>query len=211
MEIICFDEIDSTQTYLINEIENGRLKAPVAILASMQTAGIGSRDNKWISEKGNFFASFAVPLKDLPTDLKLASASIYFGSIMSEILKNINSEVWLKWPNDIYKNENKIAGIITKKINDSLVCGIGINFVGLPEGLASIETEIEPIKLLSMYLDEVEQFPKWKQVFSKVQLEFHKSKILYFNIEKYQNIIRDAIMCNDGSLLINGERVYSLR
>lgn len=211
MEIICFDEIDSTQIYLINEIENGRLKAPIAVLASMQTAGIGSRDNNWVSEQGNFFASFAVSLKDLPEDLELASASIYFGFLMSEILKDINSAVWLKWPNDIYINENKIAGVITKKIDNCLVCGIGINLVGVSSGHVSLEVETRPLELLEAYLKNVLKFPKWKQVFSKVQLEFHKSKSFYFNIEKYQNIIQDAIMCNDGSLLINGERVYSLR
>lgn len=211
MEIIYFDEIDSTQCYLINELEAKRLKAPIAILARKQTNGIGSRDNKWVSEEGNFFASFAIPLSYLPEDLKLASASIYFGFLMSEILKNINSAVWLKWPNDIYIAENKIAGVITKKIDNCLVCGIGINLVGVPGGHMSLESEIKPIGLLKAYLENISKFPEWKQVFSKVQLEFHKSKSYYFDIEKYQNIIDDAIMQEDGSLLINGEKVYSLR
>jgi len=211
LEIIYFDVIDSTQSYLINELEAKRLKAPIAILASQQTNGIGSRDNQWVSEEGNFFASFAMPLSYLPDDLKLASASIYFGFLMSEILKDINSAVWLKWPNDIYIAENKIAGVITKKIDNYLVCGIGINLVGLPGGHMSLEAEIEPLGLLKAYLKNISKFPKWKQVFSKVQLEFHKSKSYYLNIEKYQDVIEDAVLSNDGSLIINGEKVYSLR
>jgi BirA family biotin operon repressor/biotin-[acetyl-CoA-carboxylase] ligase len=147
----------------------------------------------------------------LPDDLKLASASIYFGSLMSEILKDINSGVWLKWPNDIYINENKIAGVITKKIDNCLVCGIGINLLGESGGHVSLETEIEPLELLEAYLKNVLKFPKWKQVFSKVQLEFHKSKSYYLDIEKYQDIIVDAVLSNDGSLIINGEKVYSIR
>lgn len=211
MEIIYFENISSTQKFLIDEIEAGNLKAPVAILASMQTNGIGSRNNQWVSENGNFFASFALPLSDLPDDLELASASIYFGYLMSEILKNINNEIWLKWPNDIYINKNKLAGVITKKLDTCLVCGIGINLVSTSGIYASLNTKIEPLQLLELYLKNVLKFPKWKQVFSNVQLEFYKSKSFYFDIEKYQDIIKDAIMLNDGSLLINGERVYSLR
>lgn len=211
MEIIYFDSIDSTQTFLINQIENDKLKAPIAILADHQKNGIGSRDNSWIGVKGNFFVSFALPLDCLPSDLPLASASIYFGSIMSEILKNINDKVWLKWPNDLYVDKNKIGGVITKKTKDNLVCGIGINILNNSDNYATLGSYIEPKILLDLYLKKIEKFPKWKQVFSKVQLEFHKSKSFYLNIEKYQDIILDAVLANDGSLIINGEKVYSLR
>jgi len=211
LEIIYYNTIPSTQKFLIDEIEKGHLIAPIAIIAEEQTDGIGSGENSWVSQKGNLFASFALPVQSLPDDLPILSSSIYFGAIMSEILKNISNDIWLKWPNDIYLKKNKIAGIITKKLANTLVCGIGVNIVKHSDDYACIGCDITPIELLEIYLKKIEKFSTWKQVFSKVQLEFHKNKKFYLDIEKYKDTIGNAILSEDGSMIINGEKVYSLR
>ena len=77
MEIISFDHLPSTQTYLVDHIKNNRLHAPIAVITSEQSSGVGSRDNEWSGGEGNFFASIAIDLEDLPNDLALSSASIY--------------------------------------------------------------------------------------------------------------------------------------
>ena len=48
------------------------------------------------------FFSFAIKIDELPTDLKLESASIYFAYLLKETLYELGSCVWLKWPNDFY-------------------------------------------------------------------------------------------------------------
>ena len=78
LEIKLFKTLPSTQKYLVEAIKNGSLKAPVSVLTLEQNAGIGSRNNSWVGEEGNFYASFAVSLDDLPKDLPLFSSSIYF-------------------------------------------------------------------------------------------------------------------------------------
>ena len=100
MEILSFESLPSTQTYLLEALRSGRVKAPVAVLALEQSAGVGSRDNEWSGGKGNFFASFAIRLEDLPDDLPLSSASIYFSFIMKKRLESMGEALWLKWPND---------------------------------------------------------------------------------------------------------------
>ena len=101
MEILCFDTLDSTQTYLIEEIGAGRLDAPIAVMAKEQRAGVGSRENSWEGGEGNLLFSLAIDLDDLPQDLPLSSASIYFSYIMREVLEEFSLNVWLKWPNDL--------------------------------------------------------------------------------------------------------------
>ncbi len=211
MDIHYFDTLPSTQTYLVEALQKNRLKAPVAVLALAQHAGVGSRDNVWIGGEGNFFASFAVKLEDLPEDLVLSSASIYFSFIMKQILLDLGENIWLKWPNDFYKNDEKVGGTITKKVNDTLVCGIGINLKKSQNGYSALQNDISPKILLDKYLFALQKFPKWKHIFSQYQIEFELSRKFSVHIENYQKSLSDAFLCDDGSLSFGGKKVYSLR
>lgn len=211
MEILSFDLLSSTQHFLVNELKSNKLRAPIAVIADEQTDGVGSRLNEWQGVKGNFFASFALPYDLLPFDLPLASASIYFAQIMQELLQDIAGDVWLKWPNDIYLKESKIGGIITQKIDQNLVCGIGINILSAPEPYASLGVDVDPYFLLEKYIKEIEKFPKWKEVFSKVKLEFEKNRKYFVHIKDKKKSLLKAVLCDDGSLILDGEKVFSLR
>ena len=94
MEIIYFDHLPSTQRYLVDQIKNHDLQLPKAVITSQQSSGVGSRDNEWAGGEGNFFASIAVNLEDLPDDLALNSASIYFSFIMKQTLEELGEKIW---------------------------------------------------------------------------------------------------------------------
>ena len=211
MEIYSFERLESTQKYLVEKIKKGEISAPVAVIADEQSAGVGSRGNSWIGCRGNFFASFAVGLELLPKDLPLSSVSIYFAYLMKKTLEDLGEEVWLKWPNDLYLQSEKVGGIITRKIESTLVCGIGINLKKSPKGFGSLDSAIPATLLLKKYLELLESFPSWKQIFSEYQIEFEQCRGFSFHIEKYQKSLLNALLCEDGSLLIEGKRVYSLR
>ena len=214
-----FDSLPSTQKYLLEKLEDKTLQAPIAIIVRQQSSGIGSRDNSWSGGEGNFFASIAVHTNMLPEDLPLSSASIYFSFIMKKTLKDLGENIWLKWPNDFYFNDDKIGGTITKKTNSVLVCGIGINLKNSENGYRALQSDISPKILLEKYLLELQKFPKWKQIFSEYEVEFELSRKFSVHIENYQNdhqkgsrqSLSDASLCEDGSLLLGGKRVYSLR
>jgi len=211
LEILSFSHLASTQKYLVSELRSKVLHAPIAVLASEQSAGVGSRDNAWTGGEGNFFASFAIELEHLPQDLVLSSASIYFSYIMKQVLLELGENIWLKWPNDFYKNDEKIGGTITQKVNDTLVCGIGINLKKSQNGYSALQSDISPKILFEKYLEALEKFPKWKHIFSEFEIEFELSRKFSVHIENYQTSLGDAQLCNDGSLIIGGEKVYSLR
>ncbi len=211
MDILYFDELESTQTYLLEQLNAKRVATPIAVMAKQQTKGIGSRDNQWEGGKGNLFFSIAIDLDDLPNDLPLSSASIYFSFIMKEVLKDFSDEIWLKWPNDLYKNEDKIGGTITKKTDTILVCGMGINLQKNKNGFEALNLNIEPTKLLEVYLLRLETYPSWKQVFSEYRIEFQRSKHFFTHIEGQYISLENAILWEDGSLIIDNKRVYNLR
>ena len=211
LDIYYFDRLPSTQIYLLEALQKKILLPPVAVLAYEQNAGIGSRDNLWEGGKGNFFASFAVDIENLPEDLPLSSTSIYFSFMMKQTLAELGENIWLKWPNDFYKNDEKIGGTITRKINNILVCGIGVNLKKTKNGYSALQSDISPKVLLKKYLSLLEKFPQWKQIFSDYEVEFELSRKFSVHIENHKKSLKNAVLCADGSIKIDKKKVFSLR
>jgi len=211
LQIIYLKSIDSTQTYLKSRIQTKELQAPVAVVADIQTNGLGSRDNTWRSYEGNLFLSFAIKLKSLPKDLKLESASIYLAYILKETLENLYSKVFLKWPNDFMIEDKKIGGMITNIVDDTLICGVGLNLLTAPKEFNILDIKIDKKTLLDKYFKNLENNLSWKQIFSKYELEFYGNKFFYTHNNNHKISLKDAKLEEDGSILINGERIHSLR
>lgn len=211
MKILYLDSVDSTQNYLKELLKKEQTSTPIAVVAEEQTNGIGSRDNRWTGMNGNLFLSFAISLEDLPQDLKLESASIYFAYILKETLNKLNSEVWLKWPNDFYIDDKKIGGMITHLVKDKLICGIGLNLVNSPEGFSKLDVKISRDELLNKYFESIEKKFSWKQIFSKYKLEFHRNKCFFTHDKNSKVSLDEAKLQNDGSIIVDGKRMYSLR
>jgi BirA family biotin operon repressor/biotin-[acetyl-CoA-carboxylase] ligase len=195
----------------LEQLKKKKLQAPVAVIANQQHSGIGSRDNTWSGGEGNFFASIALDLDTLPEDLSLGSASIYFSFIMKQTLEALDENIWLKWPNDFYLNDEKIGGTITQKLNNTLICGIGINLKDSQNGYRALECDISAQNLLEKYLEKFEKLPTWKQIFREYEIEFELSRKFSVHIENDKKSLLYATLCEDGSLIIEGKRMFSLR
>ena len=211
MQTLWFDALDSTQTYLKEKLKTGELHSPVAIVADIQSDGIGSRGNSWIGLSGNLFFSFALCRDDLPNDLALESSSIYFSYILKECLEEESSNIWLKWPNDFYIKSSKIGGTITFLRENDLLCGIGLNLCNSPDGFAHLDIEINKKDLLNKFFKKIKKKPSWKQIFSKYEIEFALSKSHHTHFRDNTISLENALLNEDGSLSVNGQRIYSLR
>ncbi len=211
MQIIYLKSIDSTQKQLKELIKSGEVSSPIAVVSESQTAGYGSRGNGWKSLDENLFLSFALPVSALPKDLKLESASIYFSYILKETLNDLGSKVWIKWPNDFYVNDKKIGGMITNLLDDNFICGVGINTKNSPEGFGRLDIEIDKKSFIETYFENVKKCVSWKQVFSKYKLEFYKNKNFFTHKNSLRFSLEQALLQDDGSILADGERIYSLR
>ncbi len=211
MEIIYFDSLKSTHNYLLEALKNGILKPPVCICCDEQTNGIGSRGNSWISLKGNLFLSFCVDLKHLPNDLPLQSTSIYFSYILKELLVDKGSKIWLKWPNDFYIENKKIGGVITVKTNEYIICSIGLNILQSPQNYSKLDILVDKNELINQFIKKIKKNFSWKQIFSKYKIEFQKSKKFVFHYKNEKLSLQDAKLNFDGSISINGRKVFNLR
>ena len=212
MKITYLESVDSTQTYLKNGLKDNSFEIPHAIVAQKQTDGIGSRGNEWKSIDGNLFLSFAVDVESLPQDLKMESSSIYFAYLLKETLSEFGSAVWLKWPNDFYIDDLKIGGMITNIVDNTLICGVGLNLVNSPEGFSILDIKLHKDELLKKYFKKIKKKISWKQVFSKYKLEFYRNKNFFTHKNNLKISLDKAELQDDGSILLsNDERIYSLR
>ena len=211
LKIYSFETLPSTQKWLIEKVQENSVEIPCAVTTEMQTDGIGSRENRWIGKKGNFFASIAISEDQLPNDLPITATSIYFAYLMKLSLKEFGSQVWVKWPNDLYVNSKKVGGCITTKKGKIIVVGIGVNIVEAPMGFNVLDVTLSNDELLSSFLKRVDESPSWKHIFSNFRLEFEKSKEFSANVGNEKLDLNDAILNKDGSLTIGKRRVVSLR
>ncbi len=124
-------EVDSTNNYLKEISERQQFDVPVLLVADNQIAGKGQRDNKWYSEPDKNLLLSLLIQEEIPAD-----KSFYLPKITALALHRLLSQeietVTVKWTNDIYVEDNKIAGILIEnsmkgdKITRSII-GVGLN------------------------------------------------------------------------------------
>lgn len=124
--------IDSTNQYLldrVNELESGSV-----CIAEYQAKGRGRRGREWVSPFGsNLYMSMFWRL-----DAGMAAAmglSLVVGVAIVEALEKLGlNDVKLKWPNDLYYQDRKLAGILVEMSGQAggaanLVIGMGMNLM----------------------------------------------------------------------------------
>jgi len=211
LETLWFKTLPSTHKYLIEGIKNKTLKVPCALGVDFQSDGVGSRGNIWLGDEGNLYFSFCVEEKHLPKDLKLESISIYFSWLMKEVLCELGSKTWIKWPNDFYINNRKIGGVITTKVKDVIIGSIGLNICHAPESFGVLDIQVLSKELVEIFIQKLKEKISWKNVFSKYRVEFQKSHGFSFHLDGQKKSLADAKLLDDGSIEVENKRVYSLR
>lgn len=136
-EAILLEEIDSSNDYAKKIIANNKNYRSGIIYANKQTKGRGRQNKTWISEAGlamTFSLVFDSQDLVLPAFTSLIAAKALHQALLSySEIKNSAQKLTIKWPNDIYAADKKIAGILTENIyhKDKLqkqILGIGLNF-----------------------------------------------------------------------------------
>ncbi len=128
------ESLDSTNSYASEMMRQIALPEGSLIYSFVQLKGRGQRGNSWESEPNkNVALSLVMRPKFLAVEEQFSLtkiASLAVADLMAEMLGS--EEIRIKWPNDIYVKDKKIAGILIEntlkesQIQASVV-GIGIN------------------------------------------------------------------------------------
>ncbi|MBQ0049397.1 MAG: biotin--[acetyl-CoA-carboxylase] ligase [Bacteroidales bacterium] len=139
MKRICLQEIDSTNNYVKRLIAERCAEAcdELIVTTDAQTAGRGQRGNSWETEPGKnlIFSMLVHPDSLLPSNIFFLSEVVALS--VCQALKTFlpQAEGWrmrVKWPNDIYFGDRKIAGILIetdlmgRRVANGII-GVGVN------------------------------------------------------------------------------------
>jgi len=134
-----FEEIDSTNAYLLRQARLGAPEGMVAV-AEHQSAGRGRLDRRWESPPGASLLASVLFRPDLdPAELHLCTAAMALAA--AEACRRVAGVgPVLKWPNDVLAGEQKLAGVLAEAVFDggpgsgggpggavAVVVGIGLN------------------------------------------------------------------------------------
>lgn len=125
-----FDEIASTNGFMLShttELKNGDV-----CVAEYQSAGRGRRGRTWVSPYGHhlYFSLFWTFPQGMAQAMGL---SLVVACTLVEVLKSFGVEnIGVKWPNDIYLDNKKLAGILIEMSGQAdsqcqLIIGVGVN------------------------------------------------------------------------------------
>ena len=102
------------------------------VITDYQTAGRGQKGNSWESERGkNLTFSILLHPNHIPPGKQFILSQLISIAIVG-VLKKYDRHFTIKWPNDIYWKEKKIAGMLievdlTGSSLSNAIIGIGIN------------------------------------------------------------------------------------
>jgi BirA family biotin operon repressor/biotin-[acetyl-CoA-carboxylase] ligase len=145
-------EVDSTNSELMRRARAGRLD-PVLLVAERQSAGRGRLGRQWHSEVG---ASLTLSLGMMLSPADWSGLSLAVGAALAEAL---HPEIRLKWPNDLWVADRKLAGILIETAAPAqggsgryTIVGVGINLAipagegyGTPPlGLRELSPDVQP-------------------------------------------------------------------
>ena len=210
-EIIHLDEVDSTNEYAKRIAENS--PEGTVVVAKRQTAGKGRKGRSWASPAGGLWLS--IILKPGRIDPRL----VFVGALaVVDTLADFGISSGIKWPNDVWADGRKIAGILTEgKGSEYVILGIGLNVNNpVPEELREsavsmlqlVGREIPLEKVLERLLFHI---GGWYRVFlERPDLLMAKVRERTFILSRTVRVIQDneelfgraLDVLDDGSLLL---------
>jgi BirA family biotin operon repressor/biotin-[acetyl-CoA-carboxylase] ligase len=122
VEVRVLERCGSTNDLVLREARQG----PLLVAAEEQTAGRGRRGRRWHSAPGAG-VTFSLGRRVERPLRELAGLSLVAGVASARALRQLGTEVRLKWPNDLLVGGAKLGGILVESRGGRAVIGIGIN------------------------------------------------------------------------------------
>ena len=211
-DIFVFESIDSTNNFAKEYAKKAVSKKSAFFIAEKQTFGRGSKGRSFLSEKGGLYITFlfypGLAAKDA------VMLTVFAAVALVETIRDFTGiDPKIKWVNDAYIGNKKIAGILTEgafsdggKGFDYAIVGIGVNVKKqkFGEELANIASDIESETGVSL------DIPSFALAFAKRLSLFEESDI-YEYMEKYKSysfVVGKKIRVTTGEKTRYGKAVY---
>ncbi|MBE0423505.1 MAG: biotin--[acetyl-CoA-carboxylase] ligase [Lutibacter sp.] len=198
MNIIKLNAIESTNLYLKKLAVENDTESYTVVTANYQSAGRGQMGASWYSETGkNLTFSMLIKFDAFGVEHQFYLSMAVSLGLLAVIRNHISSLLFVKWPNDILADKDKLAGILIENIIrgnliKQTVIGIGLNvnqeqFPSTIKNITSLKNlagkSFDTDLLLEEILTSIQNFVGYVE-----RKEFQKLKELYlkslYNFQK---------------------------
>ena len=206
MKQIYLPSVGSTNAWMQEILMHQTWDEGTLVYTDYQTNGRGQLTNTWESEAGKnilmsmYFAPLWLPIKDQ----FVLSQAVALGVV--DFLRQYADGFQIKWPNDIYWQHQKIAGILIEYTGRFVVVGIGINVNSNPTVDKYKTTkldnysEIPMNELLNRLMKNVD---KWRRSdFRAVRARWTELAACLNRPVKYQGEMAELIGINENGALV---------
>ena len=222
LNILFKNHVSSTNDYL--NYKYARDLFPLLVVANNQRAARGRGNKKWIS-LNKFSLSFSLCLRLDSRNFDLRYLSYLSCVSLHKAIKNVSDDVLkIKWPNDLYKDNRKVSGILIESLSKSndlhVAVGVGIN-INIPscyhidQPYSNLSRNINYEKLIYYFcrnivtnLDSIDK--------TKILNEFNKNLFWYkkrVEIKNNNDIFNGVLLGIDDSgelILENSEKIIRI-
>lgn len=133
LKIFHFDELNSTNVFLYDKMAEKNDISDMVVVAAHQTEGRGMDKNRWESEADkNLLFSIALNVNFLEAENQFKISQAVSVAIVETLQDIINSDdFFIKWPNDVYFGDKKLAGMLIQNTIEGRMMGVSIIGIGL--------------------------------------------------------------------------------
>jgi len=174
------NEVDSTNLELSRRLQNAYLEEGYLLRADFQDDGKGQGNALWESEKGqNLLFSFVLRPQELALEDQFYISMTVSLALHSVVKMYLRDEIIrIKWPNDIYVDNQKIAGILIENAIQGnqfewLIIGIGLN-VNQEIFQTDASEAISFKKLLGKSLNVEKLMTEFEEIFAQIYTRLNK-------------------------------------
>ena len=211
------NHVSSTNDYL--NYKYARDLFPLVVITNNQRAARGRGNKKWVSLNQNSL-SFSLCLRVDTNNLDLRYLSYLSCVCLYESINTVSEDyLKIKWPNDLYRENKKVSGILIESLSINkevhLTIGVGINInipnsYSIDQPYSNLSENIDCEKLIYSFCKNIVENIETKNK-SKVIEQFNNNLYGYkkqVEINNHENIFRGKLFgINDnGELIIKNDK-----
>ncbi|WP_373750677.1 biotin--[acetyl-CoA-carboxylase] ligase [Weissella soli] len=124
IQVEVFEKISSTNTYAQQHVDQTHM---TAVVATEQTAGYGRQGRSFYSPKTGLYLTFVVPFDVIATKTPGIITTLIALATQRVLAQAFQVMTEIKWVNDLYRHDKKVAGILVEQTDQAYVIGMGLN------------------------------------------------------------------------------------
>tara|TARA_B100001109_G_scaffold61643_1_gene50355 strand:- start:710 stop:1468 length:759 start_codon:yes stop_codon:yes gene_type:complete len=211
------NHVSSTNDYL--NYKYARDLFPLVVITNNQRAARGRGKKKWVSLNQNSL-SFSLCLRVDTNNLDLRYLSYLSCVCLYESINTVSEDyLKIKWPNDLYRENKKVSGILIESLSINkevhLTIGVGINInipnsYSIDQPYSNLSENIDCEKLIYSFCKNIVENIETKNK-SKVIEQFNNNLYGYkkqVEINNHENIFRGKLygINDNGELIIKNDK-----